>query len=142
MLREDWLLLVVAAGDKTLTPVQLQKTLFLVGQEGLPDASNPYYKFTPYHFGPFDPAIYQDADKLHGEDLLVRHRSAEGTWVDTAITGSGRTKALTLEEELPDRVVAYIHKLVSWAQRLSFRELVSAVYSKYPDFRANSVFQD
>ena len=142
MLREDWLLLVVAAGDKPLTPVQLQKTLFLIGQEGLPDTSNSYYDFTPYHFGPFDSAIYQDADRLDAEGLVVRHRSAVGTWTDTAVTGSGRYRASALEEKLPKPTVSYIHRLVEWAQKLSFRELVGAVYRKHPEFRANSVFQE
>ena len=142
MNREDWLLVVVAAGERPLTPVQLQKTLFLIKQANLSELPDTFYDFKPYHFGPFDAQVYRDADMLFEEGLVVRHRSDSGTWIDTTITGKGRSKAQDLEAELRPVIVSYIHSLVRWAQGLSFRELVGSIYHKYPDYRANSVFQD
>ena len=139
--REDWLLLVVAAGDKPLTPVQLQKTLFLIKEASLPNLPDDFYDFVPYHFGPYDAQVYQDADALQERGLMVRHRAAGGTWTDTSITGSGRSKAEALEGELPEDSKNYLHKVVEWAQRLTFSQLVGAIYRKYPNYRANSVFQ-
>ena len=53
----DFLLLVVASGkDKALTPVQLQKSLFLLGKTDLAEAVDSPYDFEPYHYGPFDAA--------------------------------------------------------------------------------------
>ena len=141
MKREDWLLLVVAAGDKPLTPVQLQKTLFLVKEASLPNLPDDFYDFVPYHFGPYDAQVYQDADSLQERGLVVRHKAARGTWTDTSITGSGRSKAEELEEKLPPAITSYIHNLVDWAQGLTFSQLVGAIYRKYPNYRANSVFQ-
>ena len=135
---KDFLLLVVAAGEgKPLTPVQLQKTLFLINEAVPLDL----YNFEPYHYGPFDAQVYKDADTLAEEGLVYRLASTEGGWTNTVISVPGIERARELEEELSEPWTRYIRELVEWAQKQTFRELVSAIYQKYPQYRENSVFQ-
>jgi uncharacterized protein len=144
MRREDWTLLAISvAGGKGLSPVQLQKTLFLVGRR-LPqgDLGDAFYNFEPYNYGPFDVSIYQDAEMLEGRGLVAISRSNERRWAQYLPTPDGVRAAGTLRERANPRAVAYLEQVVAWAMRLSFRDLVRAIYAEFPEFRINSVFQD
>lgn len=139
---KDFLLLVVAASNgKPLTPVQLQKSLFLIGEVNLPETPDPFYEFEPYHYGPFDADIYADADLLQGEGMVVRIPSRKGTWTDTAVTPVGLVKACSLEKILSPSTRDYIHSVVEWVQAQSFSTLLRTIYNEYPKYRENSVFQ-
>ena len=137
---KDFLLLVVAAGREPLTPVQLQKTLFLINEAKLNEASESLYNFEPYHYGPFDAQVYEDAETLQDEGLVYR-LAGEGRWTNTAISVLGMERARELENSISKPNVQYIHALVDWAQNLTFRELISVIYEMYPQYRENSVFQ-
>ena len=79
MQKEDFLLMVVASGkDEPLTPVQLQKSLFLIGEhkDGFSEVPQSFYDFRPYHYGPFDIRVYQDADVLAEQGLVLRFVSS------------------------------------------------------------------
>ena len=145
MQKEDFLLMVVASGkDEPLTPVQLQKSLFLISEhkQRFPEVPESFYDFRPYHYGPFDIRVYQDADVLAEKGLVLRFTSNIGAWKDTVATHSGREKAEELMAQLNPVLKRYIREVVEWTQKLSFRELVGAIYQAYPDYRKNSVFQD
>ena len=143
MEKEDILLLVVAsATDEPLTPVQLQKALFLISEQcrgRIPTSS--FYEFEPYHYGPFDAEVYQDADELAAEGMVLRFQSNRGAWTNTISTHSGRERAEQLQKEMDPAIVQYINDVVEWVQGLSFRELVASIYQAYPDYKVNSVFQ-
>jgi uncharacterized protein YwgA len=137
--RQDWLLLALAAAqDKGLTPVQLQKSLFLF-EKGLNRLAN-FYHFVPYNYGPFDAQIYRDADSL-SQLGLVESRTGGRRWPQYYITAAGQGKAREAQEQLSAEVLAYVNNTVAWTQRLSFPDLVRAIYQKYPEYRANSIFQ-
>lgn len=142
MEKKDFLLLVVAAGDgRPLTPVQLQKTLFVIDRAKLPETPRPYYEFEPYHYGPFDKDIYSDADLLGKEGSVAHLPSDRGTWIDTVITPDGSLKAASLKKNLSPQSAKFIDDVVRWAQSLTFTDLLRAIYDKFPEYRANSVFQ-
>ena len=139
--RKDILLLVVASGGGTpLTPVQLQKSLFMISKN-VKEIPDPFYTFEPYHYGPFDIEIYTDADSLENEGLLASIQSNNGRWTETAINPNGLKKAEVLEKELSEPAAKYVRELVQWAQSLSFSDLVKSIYNIYPEYRENSVFQ-
>ena len=141
MEKQDFLLLVVAAAkDGPLTPVQLQKSLFLIERAHLPEAPPQFYEFAPYDYGPFDAEIYADADLLASEGLVVRIPSSKGTWTDTSITPDGLQRASALESTLSSPSRKYVQDVVQWVQSLSFSDLVRAIYAAYPAFQVNSVF--
>lgn len=142
MEKKDFLLLVVAAGEgRPLTPVQLQKTLFLIERAKLLETPKSFYEFEPYHYGPFDKDIFSDADLLDKEGLVARLPSDKGTWVDTSIIPKGSVKATVLKKDLSPQSAKFIDDVVRWAQALSFTDLVKTIYKIYPEFRENSVFQ-
>lgn len=139
MERQDWLLLALsAAQDRGLTPVQLQKSLFLF-EKGLTRLAN-FYHFVPYNYGPFDAQIYRDADSL-GQLGLVESRTDGRRWPQYYITAAGQDKARKAQRQLSAEVLTYVNNTVAWTQRLSFPDLVRAIYQKYPEYRANSIFQ-
>ena len=143
MNREDVLLMVVAAGQGTpLTPVQLQKSLFLIGERLTESLPKPLYEFEPYHYGPFNGDIYADADDLESQGYLVSVGSTSGTWLDRAITTEGAKRVEVVEQQLPRPIRDYIHTIVEWSQSMSFSQLVRSIYAEYPEYRQNSVFQN
>lgn len=141
---KDWALLVIdAAEHRGLSPVQLQKALFLLQRKFPADnLGESFYNFIPYNYGPFDVQIYYDAEKLEKEGLISITPSAEHRWKTYRVALGGLRLASELRTEAPARVLAYLDYVVSWVLGLSFRELVSAIYAEYPEFRMNSVFQE
>jgi len=140
--RKDVLLLVIAAAEgNPLSPVQLQKTLFLIGKADLKETPAPFYEFEAYDYGPFDVSIYRDAEMLEAEGLVLRPQSSRGNWTDTIISPSGSAKASVLNQDLSLPIKDYLKDLTTWALAQTFASLVRYIYDQWPEFRANSVFQ-
>jgi uncharacterized phage-associated protein len=140
--RSDWALLAIAAArGELLTPVQLQKVLFLLGAQKPQDVGQPFYAFRPYNYGPFSSDVYLDADALEQEGLVRIDRSGPGrSWSVYRATPEGLDQATRLAAQLPADLSSYLDRLVQWARLLTFQQLVSAVYSAFPEQRANSIF--
>ena len=125
--------------DGRLSPVQIQKTLFLVGANLPDEMGSDYYHFEPYHYGPFDSAIYEDLEHLVEQGFVMRVASSKHSGKDFEITPEGRR---AIERQRPSAAVStYIKSVVAWMRPLSFSALVSAIYTKYPEFKVNSVFR-
>jgi hypothetical protein len=144
MERADWTLLTVAAARPySLDPVQLQKCLFLLGKNCPAVLTAPFYNFQPYNFGPFDVAVYQDAERLEAQGRISIFRPQWRKWGEYSIAPAGMQRVERLRrEELDTRIWDYLKRLVEWARSLSFESLVRTVYHHYPEFRANSVFRE
>jgi uncharacterized protein len=141
MRRRDWALLAIAAADgEPLSPVQLQKSLFLLGQEMGDLVGQPYYQFSPYNYGPFDSSVYRDAAQLAEAGLVTVSRPAHLRYNEYRATPGGLALAGDLRQQASAAAVEYLHTIVDWARSLQFADLVQAIYAKYPDFRVNSVF--
>jgi hypothetical protein len=140
--REDVALAALApAGGRAHTPVQVQKLLFLL-EENIPeDLGGPHYRFEPYHYGPFDKGVYQALDSLARKGL-VEIVTGSGNWRDYRLTPEGQARGQMILERLEPRASDYIRRVSEFVRKLSFSELVSAVYKAYPKMRARSVFQD
>ena len=136
---KDVVLLAVAESDSLVTPAQLQKALFLIDRQVMLDSCS-HFNFVPYHYGPFDAAIYREADRLHQDGLVLRIHSPQG-WTNTIITPKGREHAQKLQEKLSNDTRQAIGEVVRKVQSMTFRELLSKIYADYPAFRENSVFQ-
>jgi hypothetical protein len=138
---EDWLLVAIAAGGaKGLTPVQLQKAMFLLGKE-MPDVvGDNFYTFDKYNYGPFSRQVYRDADTFVSDALVVAKPHGSQPWSDYLITPDGLRRAEEIKARAPKAAVRYVVNVVAWAQSLSFPQLVRAIYRKYPEYRENSVF--
>ncbi len=132
-----------AAGGAPLSPVQLQKSLFLIGENLKPadtDYSQGYYAFEPYDYGPFDSDVYADAEALAATGLATITPHPARSFFQYAATPEGVARASELEKSIPPVARQYVHDVVAWARDRSFSEIVRAIYQKYPKQRARSVF--
>ena len=142
MERADWNLLVLAAAKgQPLSPVQFQKSLFLLSRRLPSDVlGEPLYNFEPYNYGPFDAMVYTDAVRLSLVGLASVQASTRG-WTEYSATPEGIAKADELVSQLPPDVVSYVERAVGWDTAQPFASLVQAVYRAYPEMKANSIFQ-
>lgn len=142
MNRDNWTLLAVAkARGRGLSPVQLQKSLFLLGKNLSGVVGGDFYQFEPYNYGPFDVAVYQDAERLATQGLVAITRTAERRWPLYQITPAGEVVAQQVESHVTPVASHYLDSVVAWTQRLSFQQLVKAIYARYPEMRERSIFQ-
>ena len=140
--RQDWLLLALSKSPGgTMSPVQIQKALFLFGQETGGSLGTKFYSFEPYDYGPFDAAIYADLRRMTGQGHVRGEWSPGRSWKTYAITESGRKAALVLHNDANARHAEFLGRTVAWVRKRSFSELLRSVYAAYPDFAVNSVFR-
>jgi len=140
MSKAHWpLVALLKSPDKKLTPVQIQKTIFLFAQN-IPDTiGHDAYKFKPYNYGPFDPAIYRDLEGAIEAGHVEPLPTSRG-WDEYRITALGeRIAQETLADVSPD-AEQYISRITNWVRTTSFRELLTAIYKAYPAYAKRSVF--
>jgi len=142
MTRRDWLLLAIASADYSgLSPVQLQKSLFLVGQREK-YVGQEFYEFEPHNYGPFSRDIYVDADRLVAAGHLVKEQQPGYSWSVFRATDAGRLHAEGLRSKAPKEAISFLDQTVAWATKQTFYNLVQTIYKLYPKYRVNSVFRD
>jgi uncharacterized protein YwgA len=103
----DWTLIAIANANDSLLPVQLQKSLFLLGSNLKPRQlkTKKYYTFEPYDYGPFCSDVYADAEELETHGLVAIKRPPEVRYKEYSVTELGARKAKELESELDAKVV-------------------------------------
>ena len=122
------------------TPVQVQKLLFLFDENAASLVKGPFFHFEAYHYGPFDKEVYSTLDKLAGQGL-VEIVYGSGNWRNYRLTPAGQAKGDQLLAYMNDRAADYLRRTSDFVRRLSFSQLVSAIYKAYPKMRERSVFQ-
>jgi hypothetical protein len=142
-LQRDEIALVVLslAEGAAFTPVQIQKAMFLASDK-TSDAFDTHYDFQPYDYGPFDWQVYSDVEGLEGQGLAQINQLPGTRWRTYAATHRGVTEGQRLARQLTREQRAVLEKIVNLVQRLSFNDLVSAIYRAYPHMRERSVFRD
>lgn len=121
--REDWALLVIAASDGLL-PIQLQKSLFLLGQRFPELGGAGFYEFRPVGRGDFSEQIYLDANAFSKKGLVsIRFSDADGNRL-YRLTPSGAERAKRLEKQMPPERARSLRKLVSWVTTRSVEQLL------------------
>ena len=140
--RQDWLLLALSKSPGgAMSPVQIQKTLFLFGQEAGGLIGPEFYSFEPHDYGPFDAAIYVDLRRLMHEGRVRGEWSPGRSWKNYMLTRDGRKAVLTLDAEADARLADFLRRIVEWVTGRSFSDLLRGVYAAYPEFAVNSVFR-
>jgi uncharacterized protein len=122
------------------TPVQVQKLLFLL-DKNLPHPEGPYFQFEPYHYGPFDKKVYQVLEILASQGLAAVSLGT-GNWNEYRLTAQGQVEGERILRQFDEKLSSYIQSVSRFVRSLSFSQLVSAIYKKYPEMREKSVFQD
>ena len=127
---------VAAAGEAGLDRVQLQKSLFLVGEECNSELPADFYQFHPYMYGPFAQEVYADIERLSDGPLIETFPGDDGRPFYRLVS-SNAAGLFNLSEDLK----LGIGRVVEWVRSMPFDELVRAIYYLYPDQRENSVYQ-
>lgn len=132
-----------AAPGASYAPVQVQKLFFLLDENIAASVGGRQFAFVPYDFGPFDAAVYHELEALQRAGFVniarVGPSAGERRY---SLTPAGQTAGDAALARLSDGVRSYIAKVSAWVRKLSFGELVGAIYKAYPAMRANSVFRD
>lgn len=139
--RREIVLAAFAAGGENarFSPVQVQKLLFLMDREASEFVGGPHFDFVPYDYGPFDRAVYDVLGELSTEGLVETRNS--GRYREYSLTPEGYESGRASLEELPDKARSFLLRLTEWVMNLSFRQLVAAIYRRYPEMKANSIFR-
>jgi len=141
MMKNEWTLLALQlAGDKGLTPAQLQKVLFLIKQNYSSKLGN-FYEFKPYNYGPFDKQIYVDAEALAEQGLVVLKKQPGHSWSTYQISPEFDSEEHDFDGDIDANIVNYLKSVIEWAQKLTFQQLIASIYNKYPEYKVNSVFR-
>jgi uncharacterized protein len=128
-----------AAGENaTFTPAQVQKLFFLIGREASHLVGGPHFAFRPYDYGPFDSAVYVQLDILHREGFVS---IVAGRYRLYMLTAAGFIEGQQILMTLPQSTRDFIQQTARWVRGLNFQQLVAAIYRRYPDMKANSIFQ-
>ena len=126
-----------AAGEGVqFDPVRIQKLIFLIEKEAADYVGGPHFDFQPYLYGPFDQAVFDVLGQLQKGNQVRIQRSHRRTY---ALTPSGRISGKEELLDFPRLVRDYFENCAQWVLSLSFGQLLSAIYQKYPDMAVNSV---
>ncbi len=139
---KDLTLLAIASANSRLQPVQLQKSLFLLGEK-VPENVLPKsmrYQFKAYDYGPFSADIYSHAEELEKEGLVSIVRSPQSRYKEYEITPAGLDRARSIASSDRSYISNYLAQLVAYTQSISFNQLVSSIYREFPEMKKNSVF--
>ncbi len=138
--KKDWLLLALAsADDGRMSPVQIQKAMFLMSMEAPQFVGRQFYKFEPYDYGPFDSSIYSDVQSLERDGAVVSENTGR-RWRHYMITPTGLRRAKQLNAGVNVDALEFLTVVVAWVKSQTFAALLRAIYEKYPNYAKNSVF--
>ncbi len=83
--------------------------------------------------------VYETMEELALQGLI---QIDNGDRRQYQLTGSGLEEGKKILNELPDKAQHYITEVSEFVRKLTFAQLVSAIYEAYPEMKANSVFED
>lgn len=136
MNKHDWLLLAI---DDRMEPIQIQKTLFKFAMEsGAP--SGELYVFFPYNWGPCSLEIYDNLAEIREEGLVEFIPSGRG-WNLYRLTEAGQQKKHMLRKESDSTLLERLDAARKYVTSRDFETLLHDIYSEYPDFAKESLFQ-
>jgi hypothetical protein len=141
MTRQQLMLAALAAGGQgaSYSPVQVQKLFFLIDREVADAVGGPHFNFRAYDYGPFDSDVYGEIGGLkragHAEITAGYYRSY-------SLTPAGYELGQTLLGQIPAAARNFVTRSAGWVRSLSFSQLVSAIYKRYPEMKAASVFRE
>ena len=140
--RFDILLASMAAGgtEAQYDPVRVQKLLFLIDREIPHYVDGPHFHFEPFHYGPFDKAVYEVLAELAEQGKVSIDTTRR--YNQYSLTDSGHERGAAVLGTLPEPAALYMEHAAHWIRCVPFRSLLSAIYKRYPDTAVNSIFPE
>lgn len=97
------------------------------------------FNFEPYDYGPFDKGVYEVLEVLSFDELVQINGSKRYNYY--SLTTEGFNAGQTALNSFSPETKKFIVETANWIKSLTFEQLVAAIYKKYPDMKANSVFK-
>jgi len=135
------LLTLSASGDNYHSSVQIQKLLFLIGKRVPKIISSPYFDFEPYAYGPFDKEVYEVLEQLNDDGDVEIFYDPVSRLTRYRVMSQGYAKGKEKLETLDSDTQSYLDRLSQCVRKLSFTELISAIYREFPEMKVNSIFK-
>jgi uncharacterized protein YwgA len=125
------------------TVTQLQKLLFLLDKNIPEYIDGPLFHFEPFLYGPYDEEIFRIIEKLSQQELVEIDIDEVGKiWRTYRLTKQGQIKGEEIFNSLEQVPRKYIEDVSDFVHKVSFGELIAAIYNEYPDMKVNAVFQE
>ena len=121
------------------SPAQVQKLFFLIDKNISDEFGSEVFDFQPYNYGPFDRMVYVTLEELEVQGLVEINHSK--SWKEYKLSKVGQEKGTELLNSLSPKARSYIADVSEFVRRLTFTQLITAIYKAYPEMRENSVFQ-
>ncbi len=137
--RFDVVLAAMAAGGAgaRYDPVRVQKLFFLLDKEIPQHIDGPCFHFEPYHYGPFDKAVYEVLDSLAEQGKITIDTT--GRYNRYSLTDSGYARGMAVLRTLSKPAARYMEDAAKWIRFVPFKHLLSAIYRQYPEMAVNSL---
>ncbi len=127
-----------AGGEQaSFDPAQIQKLLFLIDNEIPELIGGPHFDFKPHEYGPFDESVYAVLKSLHSKGCV--HIDHTGQYPRYALTPQGFRQGTEVQQDIPTLASEYLAEASVWIRSLTFRQLLTAIYTKYPEMAINSI---
>lgn len=123
--RRGWLLSAVSvAGQSGLSPVQLQRTLFLVCQKREELVGPDFYEFESNGSAPVSLALYADIDALVTAEYIVKEWVPESSCSTIRLSDTGRARAADFRRKMKKEALGGLEDAVAWVKEQSYQEMV------------------
>ena len=137
--RSDIVTAAFAAGGPgaVFDSIRAQKLLFLIDREVSDRIGGPFFDFRPYHYGPFDRAVYGVIGELVAAGTARIDTS--GPYPHYLLTQTGYWRGAEVLADFSDPVADYMKRASRWVRLMPYRRMLTAIYRQYPDMAVNSV---
>ena len=121
--REDWTLLSIATAKRILLPIQLQKSLYLLGQRFPELTAEGFYRFRATNSGQVSQEVLSDANML-AMTGLVSIDDIEPDERGYRVTANGLERARELEQRADSDAIQFLRSTVAWVRTRSVDQLL------------------
>ena len=123
--RTGWLLLAVAmSGASGLSPRELQRSLFLVGQKREEQVGPGFYEFELNGFGPASAALYADLDALVSSEHVLKAWVLECSSSAFRLSDTGRAWVDEFRRKVKKDALCALQDAVAWVKEQSRLDLI------------------
>ena len=115
----------------------MQKLLFLIDRSVSARIGGPFFQFEPYHYGPFDRAIYDVVGRMVAAGEVLS--DASGPYPRYSLTHAGWRRGKAALSSFSTPVADYFVRAAQWIRLMPYRRMLAAIYREYPEMAENSV---
>ena len=140
--RNDIVAAAFAAAEQgaAFDPIRVQKLLFLIDREVSDRIGGPFFKFLPYHYGPFDAAVYDAIEEMAAAGTARIDES--GPCPRYQLTEAGRERGDAVLASFDPPISDYFERTARWVRLMPYRRMLEAIHRQYPEMAVNSWFRN